>query len=328
MIEFHRHHILSEMNNKKGDLVMKTDILLATYNSERFLETQLNSLFQQTFQDWHLLIRDGGSTDKTLQLVEKFREKYPDQITLLPSQGRSGFLDNFSNLLEASNADYILFCDHDDFWLPEKVEKTVKKLQEMDQMFSPNALNMVHCDSMLTNGELEMISPSMHQSWHLGSTPEKSGYPVDIPVLGCTMGFNRALRNAALPIPSSAGSHDTWIARIAWYCGHTAFLDEPLMKYRIHGSNASCTSANRYPQVLFRWLGKFAEIKKRAHEHLEVPSKVFYERFADKISPEHGKQLKYFAEWSRTGFLKRCVLLLSGKVKANGLFRTAGLLFL
>jgi glycosyltransferase involved in cell wall biosynthesis len=112
---------------------VSVQILLATYNGARFLREQLDSLFNQTFQDFTVLIRDDGSTDNTVQIIEEYNQKFPNKITLLEDSFKNvGATQNFGILLENATADYIFFCDQDDIWVKHKIEKSLQKIQSLE----------------------------------------------------------------------------------------------------------------------------------------------------------------------------------------------------
>ena len=93
------------------------DILLAAYNSEKYLSEQIDSILAQNIQDWRLIIRDANSQDSTRQIIGKYCSMYPEKIVFSGSAPASA-LENFSALLADSDAEYTMFCDHDDFWFP------------------------------------------------------------------------------------------------------------------------------------------------------------------------------------------------------------------
>src|SRR3982751_5096035 len=94
-------------------------ILLATYNGEKYLRHQINSLLNQTYTNWHLFIRDDNSTDNTPALLQEYQEQYQNKITIVPNNGVNlGSILNFETLLTfARNAAYVMFCDQDDEWM-------------------------------------------------------------------------------------------------------------------------------------------------------------------------------------------------------------------
>ena len=98
----------------------RVDILLAAFNGEKYLERQLSSIFQQTHQDIHIIIRDDHSTDSTAEIIKKWAILYPAKMTILPSLENLGVIGNFSKLMEHARAQYIMFADGDDIWQPKK----------------------------------------------------------------------------------------------------------------------------------------------------------------------------------------------------------------
>ena len=112
---------------------MTVDILLATYNGEQFLKEQLESIFNQTNNNFKLIIRDDGSTDGTGRILKEYKSKYPDKINLIIDSEATGSAKmNFSKLMEASSAEYIFFCDHDDIWLPNKIQIMLTEIQKIE----------------------------------------------------------------------------------------------------------------------------------------------------------------------------------------------------
>src|SRR5258705_8218145 len=100
-------------------------IALATFNSMQFLRELLDSLFNQTFPGFTLLVSDDGSTDGTQALIAEYQQRYPGRIATLPGPPPGGPVQNFSKLIEAASADFLFFCDHDDVWLQDKVAVTL-----------------------------------------------------------------------------------------------------------------------------------------------------------------------------------------------------------
>ena len=111
-------------------------ILLATYNGERFIKDQLDSILNQTYQNFVCYIHDDGSTDRTVDILKKYVSKYPKKIKLLEYPGKKGAVGNFLSLIdyavEHCREQYYLFSDQDDIWLPQKIELEVKKIRKID----------------------------------------------------------------------------------------------------------------------------------------------------------------------------------------------------
>ena len=179
-----------------------------------------------------------------------------------------------------------------------------------------------------SNAHAEELKSSIHAVWNMGSTPLDCGYPIDIPCWGCTMVINRALKELALPVDQACAYHDTWCGRIAWYLGKIDFVDESLIRYRVHKNNASCSSTNKYPAVLFRYLKNFSASRKKLGENLIEPTALFVERFAGQLPDFHRKRLAAFGSWRKRMFLTRLYLMIRYRIYAQGVVRTIGLLFL
>ncbi len=218
---------------------MKIDILLSTYNGAPFLEELLQSLYAQTFTDWHLLIRDDGSTDGTIELLNQWWEKDKERITILNSENINlGPKRSFEKLLQQSEADYILFCDQDDVWLPHKIEHTLKKMQEPESK-NPNTPALVFSDLTVTDNNLQIVHPSLWKFTKVNPENINNIYKLIInnPVVGCTVMINKKLKEQALPFPAGAIMHDLWLAITAASHGKIVYINEPAVLYRIHSSN-------------------------------------------------------------------------------------------
>ena len=108
---------------------MSIAVLMATYNGETYLEAQIESLLKQTYRDFIVYAHDDGSKDKTMQVLEKYVEQYPDKFRLLRYAALKSAKKNFFSLLKKVEADYYMFCDQDDIWLPEKIENSFRLLK-------------------------------------------------------------------------------------------------------------------------------------------------------------------------------------------------------
>ena len=137
---------------------MNVQILLSTYNGERYLGALLDSILAQTYQDWNLLIRDDGSSDGTMSVIQDYISK-DSRITLLPSKENVGVISSFELLLKSSSAPYLLFCDQDDVWLPKKVDILYSCMLDEERNFPGKPL-LVHSDLLVVDADLNIISNS------------------------------------------------------------------------------------------------------------------------------------------------------------------------
>jgi glycosyltransferase involved in cell wall biosynthesis len=211
---------------------MTVEILLATYQGERFLRAQLDSLLRQTHADWRVLARDDCSGDGTVSILREYAARYPDLFFLVPSSKRLGAMGNFTVLLEISRAPHVMCCDQDDQWFPDKVARTLARMRALEAQHGEATPLLVHGDAQIPGGTFHHLR---------GLRPDDarvSRLLVQNMVLGCTTMANRALLARALPLPAQARMHDHWLALVAGATGHIGYIDAPLMTYRQHAQNA------------------------------------------------------------------------------------------
>ena len=229
-------------------------ILMATYNGERFLAEQIGSILGQTNHDWHLYIHDDGSKDDTAAILNDHARKHPDEITVMEYPPQGGALSNFMSLLERVEADYYMFSDQDDVWMPEKVQLTLQKMREMEATYSANVPLVSFCDLQVVNSRLELKDASFFHARGIERMVFKERFfHLANMVPGCTMLFNRIARDTARPYQESKYIiHDYHIVLNALaHGGHIAGIPQPLISYRQHEDNVvgvgekSETIANR-----------------------------------------------------------------------------------
>lgn len=219
---------------------ISVDILLATYNGEHHLSTQLNSIINQSHTNWRIYARDDGSTDATKSILETFRDNHPNKIVILEDSRKNvGARENFSILMTASKSDYIFFCDQDDFWLSEKLEKTLEKLIALENQ-QPQIPCFVFSDLSMADENLNIIAPSLWKKDKLNPNAVGLGNLLmqNVPY-GCAMAINKALLNLGTPIDSKAILQDHWLVLLAAATGKINHLAEPTILHRIHQNNAS-----------------------------------------------------------------------------------------
>lgn len=215
------------------------DILLATYNGQAYLKEQIDSILAQSNQDWRLTIRDDGSSDNSVSIVEKYAAEYPDKIKLIiDSDGNLGASLNFGRLLEQANAGYIMFSDQDDVWLPNKIELILNVMKATEQIY-PDKPVLIHTDLKVVDANLNIIADSMwtYQKIFPEIGDDLSKIMAQNVVTGCTMMINRRAKDVSAPVPAEAIMYDWWIAvNVARY-GKIVYLSAPSTLYRQHSDN-------------------------------------------------------------------------------------------
>jgi glycosyltransferase involved in cell wall biosynthesis len=171
------------------------EILLSTFNGEKYLETQLNSIFEQDYPYWKLVVRDDGSTDGTIYVLNNYIQKNPDKIRLLrDNEGHLGYSGSFSKLLGQSSADYVIYCDQDDYWHPAKISTMLSAMLEEETRL-PATAHIIFSDLQITDSELKVIYPSFLEMVGYSAHRGEQIFFLKNYVPGCNLLFNRALLN-------------------------------------------------------------------------------------------------------------------------------------
>lgn len=206
-------------------------ILMATYNGQKYLKQQIESVINQTYENIKIFISDDGSNDSTLDIIKGFQKK-DDRIYLEYSE-HSGACGNFKKLLNNhKDFKYIMFCDQDDVWETTKIEKTYEKMINCEKE-NPELPILVYCKKLFVDEELKKLNY------------EEKNYQDDLKTLlcqphiyGCTMMMNRYLIER-VEIPNYATMHDHWISLVAAREGKIVRLEEELIYYRQHSNNVT-----------------------------------------------------------------------------------------
>ncbi len=203
-------------------------VCLTTYNGEKYLLEQLQSILSQLSQDDEVIISDDGSTDKTLEIIEKIGDR---RIRAFKNQQSKGVISNVENALKQVNGELIFLADQDDIWLPEKVSICTTALEQCDLVVS---------DCFVTDKELNITHKSFYELNN--SRQNKWKALIRNPYLGCCMAFHRKVLHKVLPFPKNIPMHDIWIGNMAAFHFNVKFIPDKLIYYRRHGSNTSTAS--------------------------------------------------------------------------------------
>ena len=204
-------------------------VCLATYNGEKYLRQQIDSILSQLEQGDELVVSDDGSKDSTLEILRSYNDT---RIKVLHNQSIHGVNGNFENALIHAKGDIIFLSDQDDVWISGKVEACVNALKDCECV--------VH-DAIVVNMNLEVKNPSFFTERKSGPGFWKNIYKNTY--LGCGMAFKREVLNVCLPIPkTTAYFHDNWIGCIADLKFRLRFIPFKGIYFRRHSDNTSCTA--------------------------------------------------------------------------------------
>lgn len=211
-------------------------ILVAAHNSEKFISCQLDSLLCQSYKNISITVSDDFSSDGTPDILKEYKER-DSRITLIKSDTPlKSAQANFMFLLKnAPDADFFMFCDHDDKWATDKTECTLNKMLSGD-ILRPR---LVHSDLYVTDSDFNIISPSLFSMQKLPKKQSVDSALIQNSVTGCTAMINSSLRQLILKKDSCENMimHDWYLNILALSTGTVDFIDRPLIFYRQHGNN-------------------------------------------------------------------------------------------
>lgn len=225
-------------------------ILMSTYNGQKYIEKQIQSILNQTNHDWHLYIRDDGSSDRTREIIHHYAEKYSRISFINENKVQNiGVVKSFMCLLQSVEAKFYMFSDQDDFWLPNKVQHTLNKMLQCHYQSLPVC---VHTNLKVVDNSLKKeVSAFPKLVW--SSFQRLLFWNC---VTGCTMMVNQKLKdrvNFKKVNYQYVYMHDWWLALIAAEFGELVFLDEETMLYRQHGDNVEGSlQRHSIKQIIYR----------------------------------------------------------------------------
>lgn len=227
---------------------MKINIVMSTYNGEQFLAEQIDSIQQQTFKDWQLLIRDDGSSDQTPEIIKSFVAQDP-RIVFINEHDREnlGVIKNFFTLIKHDKADYYFFSDQDDVWLEDKLETMLAAARQY-----PDQLPlMVYTDLCVVDQNLQVMNQSMIRSQSHHANTELVQELTENTVTGGVAMINHALAEQWRTLDNII-MHDWYLALLATAIGKLVYIDQPGELYRQHDNNV--LGARTFTKRLKTWL--------------------------------------------------------------------------
>ena len=298
---------------------MKLVILLSTYNGEKYLKKQLDSLFAQSTNNFQIIVRDDGSTDGTLKILKSYN------IILLSAKENIGTKQSFSTLLayalENTKSTYFMFCDQDDIWEENKIEKTLKEIQELELRYK-NIPLLVHTNLKVLDQSLNVKHDSFWKYEYIDPfTNSCSRLLLQNTVTGCTAIINRKLVELALPIPNNAIMHDWWLGLVASKFGKISHLKESTVCYRQHTNNTVGARGFGIYYIINNITKKDLLLK-----HIQQ-AKVFLDIYRDTLDKDTIQILEDFSTIESKSFWQKRKILLKHKLLKQGFIRNMGLLF-
>lgn len=279
-------------------------VLMSTYNGEKYLIEQINSILDQSYGNIHLFIRDDGSTDRTLEILKSYLDN--SKITIFFGQENLGYKNSFLKLLSTvikldENYQYFSFSDQDDVWLEEKVERGVRKISETNNKYSIYFSNLIFVDEKLEKIKVKNFS---NIETTLGSELVRHS------VSGATSIFTRDLALLASDyenIKKIPGGHDAFIFRLNAAIGGSFVADtQSFIKFRRHTDNTSRASKNF-------WVRMKKELDSGDESEIET-AKYLSQTFAGKITEDAAIELNQIINYKK-GILSKATVIFNRKFR-------------
>lgn len=229
-------------------------VAMATYNGEKYVRDQIDSILFNLQDNDELVISDDGSTDQTISIIKSYKDP---RIKFFDGPHK-GIVKNFENALRKCNGDIIFLSDQDDVWLSKKVDVVLEHLSKN------NCSCVVHNAFVMD----EALKTNLYESYFDFRKPlsSKVGNIIKPAYLGCCMAFKAEMLGFILPIPENIEMHDRWIGTICNKYGNVDFIEDKLIKYRRHNSNASKMKRNGVIKIANNRMRLLRSVGKRAKD--------------------------------------------------------------
>lgn len=265
-------------------------IIMAVYNGQEYIREQLESLKDQTYTEWRLVIRDDRSSDKTAEIVKKFSDEVEQEVIFKVNEKPSGSSkNNFALLInDAKESDYVMFCDQDDIWKKDKIEITFNKMKQAEERYGRDFPLLVHGDVEVIDENGNINADSMFEMSHINADSKLPQILIQNHVTGCTMMCNKKLIAGISEYASSEYiiMHDYLAALYASVFGKIEVIKKPLLSYRQHSGNSVGAKNNNNPVYLLKRLANGRKSYKEAMETSRNQVKFFVEIYRKELAAE------------------------------------------
>ena len=304
-------------------------IIMAVYNGQEYIREQLESLKDQTYTEWRLVIRDDRSSDKTAEIVKKFSDEVEQEVIFKVNEKPSGSAkNNFALLInDAKESDYVMFCDQDDIWKKDKIEITFNKMKQAEERYGRDFPLLVHGDVEVIDENGNINADSMFEMSHINADSKLPQILIQNHVTGCTMMCNKKLIAGISEYASSEYiiMHDYLAALYASVFGKIEVIKKPLLSYRQHSGNSVGAKNNNNPVYLLKRLANGRKSYKEAMETSRNQVKFFVEIYREELAAEkYCKEYELMsgyaslgsrAKWYRIMFYKKNHIWKNGTIR-------------
>jgi glycosyltransferase involved in cell wall biosynthesis len=224
--------------NWSAEPMAEIEIAIPAYNCAAWLDALIESILQQGFDNWRIIARNDASTDDTAACLADWKSRLGERMIILPPGPNLGLVGNYEAILGATTAQWVMFADADDIWLPGKMSITLGAMRTAEADQGAATPIVVFTDAKVVDEDLRPIADS-YWRWTRANLAASSVFRrlvVDSPAISSALMVNRALINLALPMEGAAYA-DWWSMLVAAAFGKVVMLDECTILYRRHSNN-------------------------------------------------------------------------------------------
>ena len=219
---------------------MKISVCLATYNGEKYIKEQLDSILPQLSANDEVIISDDGSTDSTKKIIYNYQDS---RLKFFVNNNEKSPIKNFENAIQKATGDFIFLSDQDDVWRNDKVKKIILAFS------SDNSLTLVFSNAEIIDENGISKNYNFFKDNEANYTSIFKAFFKN-QFLGCTIAFKSELKSKILPFPYGIPMHDWWIGVLSLFYGKVKFLNESLISYRRHNNNVTSESSSNLLSII------------------------------------------------------------------------------
>lgn len=248
-------------------------VLMCTYNGAAYLREQLDTILDQTWPLYELLVFDDASTDDTWEVLKEYAAKYP-VMRIFRNEKNMGYAANFKQAFLAAKGDVIAIADQDDIWVKDKIEKMLENWDSKSLL--------IYCDSLRFTDKLP-LNPTSKRNYRRFEGKDGRKIFLFNTVSGHAIIIRKELLRLAFPFPDNI-FYDWWFAVVAAYNGGVKYIKQVLVFQRVHSQNVSIDDGadhakkeqrNAYKIMVIKHLEQFKNV-----QNIPDKDKKFAERFA------------------------------------------------
>ncbi len=315
-------------------------IILCSYNGEKYISEQIDSILSQDYENFILRVVDDCSKDKTVEIILQYISKYPNRIELKQRNEPTGSACiNFLMAMNEAISDdyqYYMLSDQDDVWFANKVSTMIEEIHKCEKKFGREMPILVHSDAVMTDEQINVTYRSMLKYVNRkGDNISFGELLMDNRVTGAASIFNKALINKLKTIPKHAFMHDHWLALCATAFGKVEYINRPLYYYRRHSNTATDYERIGIVRQFVNRMGfgsktykEMDNVVRKGFDLQKRQAEEFAEIFEGELPEDIQEIIEEFKNFPKYGVMKRLYITKKYKLHYLSYPRTIGECFL